>query len=596
MLKSIKKFFSPPIFEEYEKAQRALYLNAALWTLTILFIGFEIGQIIESGLLVTTTKLTLFALVATTIVLLFVLKMGNIRIASIALLVISWSILVFQAGNYAGLYDTAFISTIIVILLSGLLLDIRYSLFFTALSIITTWVFALQVAGTIPPIIDRPHNVNAAKEFSAIFVLIGLISYLTIRSSRKSLEKSRKDAFQLAKSNSELQILRANLEKRVDERTFESEARAAELAERTMQLELANIRTQKRAAQLQAISEVARVIAQVRKLNDLLPRIVKVISEQFDFYHTSIFLTDEANQYAILSAANSQGGKQMLARKYRIKVGTQGIVGYVTATGTARIALDTDDDTKYLNNPDLPNTRSEMAVPLISGNKIIGSLDIQSEQPNAFTKEDVDVIQTLADQVSIAIENARLFDSTQKSLSEAETIYRQYIRSEWASLATTENILGFRYTVTGATPLENLIEASEIKKVTQTGQIITDTDFQSGQAILAVPIKLRDEVIGVLDIRTSGKRSWSQDEIGLVQAVAERVAVSAENARLFDQTTSRAERESAVSEITSKIRSTNDPNEMIQIAINELKQTLNLKEIRIVPYSLPEKGNERKDE
>jgi GAF domain-containing protein len=593
MLKGIKKFFSPPIFEDYEKKQRALYLNVALWALAILFIALEIGQIIESRLLITPTKLTLLALITTTIVLLFVLKMGNVRIASIALLFISWGILVFQAGSYARLYDTAFISTVIVILLAGLLLDIRYSLFFTALSVITAWVFASQITGAIPPI-DNPYNV--AREFTAIFVLIGLISYLTIRSSRKSLEKSRNDAFQLAKSNSELQVLRANLEKRVDERTSESEARAAELAERTMQLELANIRTQKRAGQLQAISEVARVIAQVRKLNDLLPRIVKVISEQFDFYHTSIFLTDEANQYAILSAANSQGGKQMLSRKYRLKVGAQGVVGYVTATGTARIALDTDEDAKYLNNPDLPNTHSEMAVPLISGNKIIGALDIQSEQPNAFTKEDVDVIQTLADQVSIAIENARLFDSTQKSLSEAETIYRQYIRSEWASLATAENILGFRYTVTGATPLENLIEASEIKKVTQTGQIITDTDVQSGQAILAVPIKLRDEVIGVLDIRTSGKRSWTQDEIGLVQAVAERVAVSAENARLFDQTTSRAERESAVSEITSKIRSTNDPNEMMQIAINELKQILNLKEIRIVPYSLPQKGNERKGE
>ena len=463
------------------------------------------------------------------------------------------------------------------------------------MNIATGWVFAyFQTTGGIQPSLEKPAVVAIA--YTAIFTLTATISYLTIASLRKAISGAYTNTLQLSQSNAELRTLHADLERRVEERTFESEARAAELAERTVQLELANIHTQKRAAQLQAISEVALVIAQVRKLNDLLPRIAKVISEQFDFYHTGIFLIDEADQYAILSAASSQGGKRMLSRGYRLKIGAQGTVGYVTATGNPKVALDTDQDTKSLNNPDLPNTHSEMAVPLMSGSKIIGALDIQSEQPNAFTKEDIDVIQTLADQVSIAIENARLFDSTQKSLSEAETINRQYIHSEWTSLATTDNILGFRYTVAGATPLESLIEADEIKKASETGQTVTETDYQSGQAILAVPIKLREEVIGVLDIRTPGKRNWTQDEIGLVQAVAERVAVSAENARLFDQTTSRAERESAVSEITSKIRSTNNSDEMIQIAINELKQTLNLKDVRIVPYNPPKSGNGQKKE
>jgi GAF domain-containing protein len=592
MLKRIQKLFLPPIFEDSEKTQSALYLNAVLWISIFLCSVLIIVQFVSNR----SFLVTIFILLIIMGCLQVVLRMGYVRTASIISLIVGWGLLVFQAKNSSGVYDAAFIGTILIILLSGLLLDFRYSFLFTTLSVLTGWVFAyLQTsAGVILPIPDKPYDL--ATYFTAIFLLTGLISYLTIRSSRKALERSRMDTLELSKNNTELQALRADLEKRVEERTFESEGRAAELAERTVQLELANIRTQKRAAQLQAISEVARVIAQVRKLNDLLPRIVKVISEQFDFYHTGIFLTDEADQYAILSAASSQGGKHMLSRGYRLKIGAPGMVGYVTATGNARIALDTDEGIQSLNNPDLPNTHSEMAVPLMSGSKIIGALDIQSEQPKAFTKEDVDVIQTLADQVSIAIENARLFDSTQKSLSEAETIYRQYIRSEWASLAATENILGFRYTVAGATPLENLIEASEIKKVAETGQTITDTDYQSGQAILAVPIKLREEVIGVLNIRTPGKRNWTQDEIGLVQAVAERVAVSAENARLFDQTTSRAERESAVSEITSKIRSTNNPNEMIQIAINELKQILNLKDVSIVPYNSPQNGNGQKVE
>lgn len=594
MIKLIKKFFFPPIFTDTKKSQEARFLNAILWVSLFLFIVLEIIAI-SINFLDGAAKFIFWGLILLVGTMQFVMRMGHVKLASIITLTVAWMLLTFQAYKSSAIYDSAFTSTIIIILLAGLLLDSRYSILFAALTIGAGWVFAyLQTAGVIQASPDQPYTIATA--YTTIFILTVTISYLTISSLRKAIRDAYTNTIELSESNSKLKALQAELEQRVELRTFEAEARSTELAERTIQLELANIRTQKRAAQLQAISEVTRVIAQVRKLNDLLPRIVKVISEQFDFYHTGIYLTDEANQYAVLSAASSQGGKQMLLRRHRLKVGSQGIVGYVTETGTAKIGLDNDTGIKYSHNPDLPNTRSEMAVPLISGNKIIGALDIQSEQPNAFTKEYVDVIQTLADQVSIAIENARLFDSTQKSISEAETIYRRYIRSEWASLATTEDILGFRYTVAGATALENLIETSEIKKVTQTGQIVADTDLQSGQAILAVPIKLRDEVIGVLNIRTSGKRSWTQDDIGLVQAVAERVAVSAENARLFDQTTSRAERESAVSEITSKIRSTNDPNEMIKIAINELKQILDLKEIRIVPYNLPEKGIERKDE
>lgn len=591
MLKSIKKIFSPPVFEDQEKNQSAAYLNVVLWAALILFSVLEVLQFIGNDPNANVTKLTILSISILTVILQFVLRMGHVKIASVLLLSIGWGILIIEAGASTGLYDSAFIGTIIIILLSALLLDFRYSFIFTILSALTGWIFAYtKINGTLQA------NITMARDFSVIFILIGIISYLTIRNSRKALERSQTDALELTKSNSELQTLRTGLEKRIEERTFEADARAIELAERTEQLELANVRTKKRAAQLQAISEVARVIAQVRKLSDLLPRIVKVISEQFDFYHTGIFLIDEANQFAILSAASSQGGKQMLSRRYRIKVGSSELVGHVTATGNARIGSDTDNDNRYLNNPDLPNTHSEMAVPLISSNKIIGALDIQSENPNAFTKEDIDVIQTLADQVSIAIENARLFDSTKKSLYEAETIYRQYIHDEWLNLTTSENILGFRYTVTGATPLENLLEASEIKKAIETGDTITDNDYQSGQAILAVPIKLREEVIGVLNIRTPGKQNWTQDEIGLVQAVAERVAVSAENARLFDQTTSRAERESAVSEITSKIRGTNNPEEMIQIAINELKEILNLTDIHIVPYNPPQNENGRKDQ
>jgi nitrate/nitrite-specific signal transduction histidine kinase len=280
------------------------------------------------------------------------------------------------------------------------------------------------------------------------------------------------------------------LEQRIADRTTDLEQRSKELADRTVALELANVRTQKRAAQFQAISDVSRATASVRKLNDLLPRVAKVVSEQFGFYHTGIFLLDEASQYAILSAANSEGGQHMLSRGHRLKVGDQGIVGYVTDAGLPRIALDTGADAVFFDNPDLPDTRSEMAIPLKSGGKITGALDVQSNQSNAFSQEDVDVIQILADQISVAIDNARQFEQTQRSLSEVETIYRQYIRREWDQLGTSADVLGYRYTVAGTQQLDHHFENSKSQEALASGTIQTDTNLENNESTLAVPIKL----------------------------------------------------------------------------------------------------------
>jgi GAF domain-containing protein/HAMP domain-containing protein len=390
----------------------------------------------------------------------------------------------------------------------------------------------------------------------------------------------------------QLQTTLMGLEQRVAERTTELEQRSQELTDRTVSLELINVRMQKRAAQFQAISDVSRATASIRKLNELLPRIANVVSEQFSFYHTGIFLLDEASQYAILSAASSEGGQRMLARGHRLKVGAQGIVGYVTNVGEPRISLDTGTDAVFFDNPDLPDTRSEMAIPLKSGEKIIGALDVQSNQSNAFSQEDIEVIQILADQVSAAIDNARQFEQTQKSLNEVETVYRQYLRREWDRLSQSENIMGYRHTVAGTEQLEQLYENIKIDEALASGTIQAGTDLKNNESTLVVPIKLRDEVIGVLNVRAPRKQSWSTDEINMVKSVADRVAISAENARLFDETTNRAERERTVSDITSKIRSTNDPNEMIQIALNELKQALNINVARIIPYTPPQSQEE----
>jgi nitrate/nitrite-specific signal transduction histidine kinase len=154
--------------------------------------------------------------------------------------------------------------------------------------------------------------------------------------------------------------------------------------ERTRELMIANERNERRAKQFDYISQVAATISSTRDLESLLSQITVAISSKFDFYHTGIFLLDSRKEFAVLSAANSDGGKRMLARNHRLRVGETGIVGYVTGTRKARVALDTGQDATYFNNPDLPETRSEIALPLLAGEEIIGALDVQSVEPNAF--------------------------------------------------------------------------------------------------------------------------------------------------------------------------------------------------------------------
>lgn len=372
----------------------------------------------------------------------------------------------------------------------------------------------------------------------------------------------------LIKREKELENIKRNLERNVEERT-------SELAARNNELDRANTHIQRRATQFEALAQVTQSITSIRDIQELLPRIATVISESFGFYHVGIFLIDELNEFAVLSGTNSEGGRKMLDRKHRLRIGEQGIVGNVTLIGKPRIAMDVGADAVFFNNPELPDTHSEMALPLKNGERIIGALDVQSTETKAFTEDDVQMLNLLAAQVGLAIENARLFDETRSALTRAEVIGRQFTREAWGRLHTEQNLLGYRYNITGASPLEELVEstATENGKQTETGQIV-------------VPIELRGELIGKLVVQSPSDKVLSPDQIDIIKAVAERVALSAENARLFEETTRRAERERLVSDITGKIRSGTDPQLMIQTAMDELRKALGASRVEVIPQSI----------
>jgi GAF domain-containing protein len=326
---------------------------------------------------------------------------------------------------------------------------------------------------------------------------------------------------------------------------------------------------------------VAQSMASLRDLQELLPQIASVVSEKFGFYHVGVFLLDDPGEYAVLIAANSEGGRNMLKRKHRLRVGEQGIVGNVTATGSPRIALDVGADAVFFTNPDLPDTHSELTLPLKSGNRMIGALDVQSTEPGAFTDEDVQTLSLLSNQVSLAIENARLFDESNNTLAELQMISHLSTRDAWKRLPEVQDLLGYRYDASGTSPIREPVHLPGFGFGGGDGE-----EQRSGSFV--VPIELRGEVIGSLVVQSLIGHDWNEDERDLIKAVAERVALSAENARLFEETSKRAERERLVSEITGKIRSENDPQAMIHTALEELRNALGASRVQVIPHTLPE--------
>ncbi|MBK9601910.1 MAG: GAF domain-containing protein [Anaerolineales bacterium] len=366
------------------------------------------------------------------------------------------------------------------------------------------------------------------------------------------------------KMSSQIRDLVSGLEQRVEQRTRELEQRTTDLEKITKQSE-------KRASELQTIAEISGYISAEKDLEKLLTLITQTVSERFGFYHVGIFLLNENRNFAVLRAANSPGGQVMLRRQHKLEVGQVGIVGNVTATGIPRIALDTGADAAFFNNPDLPETHSEMALPLNARGAIIGALDVQSTVPNAFTQTDVSILGLLADQIAIAIDNVRLLEETRNALAESQSVFRDYLAGAWQSKSASE-IFGYYQTLTGG----QLVTGNKAAEV--------DVKTQDGENTLAIPIQLRDQVIGTVHIRPSKEdRTWSKDEINIVNAVAERLGLALDNARLFEETSSRASRERLVTDITTKIRGTNDPQEMIKTAVQELQRVLGASRVEIVP-------------
>jgi GAF domain-containing protein len=266
----------------------------------------------------------------------------------------------------------------------------------------------------------------------------------------------------------------------------------------------------------------------------------------------------------------------MLARGHRLEIGRQGIVGFSAHQKRPRIAQDVGTDSAFFNNPDLPETHSEIALPLIVRNRVIGVLDIQSKDNNAFSPDEVYTLQTMADQIALAIENARLIEESRTSIQQLENLTAENTGSIWKH-RLQEQVKGYFYTPLGITPLtsggDENISKSEDKSI-------------------EIPVNLRGKNIGIITLkRKPNEASWSEAEREMADRIASQIALAVENARLLEDSQRRALREQTVNEFSNRFSRSLDVDTLLQNAVRELHRLPQVAEVTV--YVNPSKENDK---
>lgn len=332
---------------------------------------------------------------------------------------------------------------------------------------------------------------------------------------------------------------------------------------------------------LRTVSEVGREIAVIRDMNTLLNVSVNLIRERLRYYHVGIFLVDEFGEYAVLRAASSIAAEKMLASSYKLKVGETGLVGNVTRTGQAYIALDVGKDAVHFQNPFLPNTRSEIALPLRSHSITFGALDIQANIPNAFNEDDIQTLQILADLLAASIENVQLIQKVEEALSEITRVNRAQTQQAWQTTAIQKELSALEYDGIQIRAMPQNLPA-DLQVKLENGQPILTHREDTARNLLLVPLVVLNQTIGVLGLeKDDAARTWTDEEIAIAQAAANRAALTLENARLLEESQKRAIKERTIFEATNRIGTALSIENILQTTAEELERALNGSEVTI---------------
>jgi GAF domain-containing protein/HAMP domain-containing protein len=450
---------------------------------------------------------------------------------------------------------------------------------------------------------------NVIRQFLALGIVVSLISVIASLLVTRSIATPLAD---LAKVASRIAAGDLGLAAQV-ERADEIGALAHAFNSMTAQLRdlIGSLerRVADRTRNLQAAAEVSHTTTSVLDPDQLLRQVVDLARQRFDLYYVGLFLLDKERRFAVLRAGTGEAGQHMLARGHQLEVGGQSMIGQCVVGDEARIALDVGAEAVRFDNPFLPKTRSEMALPLRSRGRVIGAMTVQSTQAAAFDESHIAVMQTMADQVAVAIDNARLFTQTQAALEEMEATHRHYLGQAWDAYTKVNPVSGYAYSKargysdktrqTGAemSPLGAEMLAEVRQAMTARHPLLASDEHgaipdqpvkESPSPALVAPIMLRGQPIGALGLKQAERgRPWSDEEIALAATIAEQFALAADNLRLLDETQRRAARERMTHELTVRMRETLDVRSVLEVAADEMYQVLGLDKL-VIRLAAPE--------
>lgn len=551
----VRRLFSPPTFSGIEQTQTANLLNALL----LIMIGATFAAVLSvpasqnrAGSLA-----AIGALLAVEAMAYILLHRGLLRASAILLTIGSWLILVTLSVITGGFINTPFVALVVIIAIAGLLLGGRTGFVFAVMSSLAGLGFLLVETIGIPPKLVIPFSPTGYWiSISVIFIVIAGLIYVTTKNLQEAISQADRNAKALETIQRELMTTRESLEEQI--------------AERTLTLE-------QRSRYLEASIEVSRATASILDIDLVFQQAVDLICQRFELYYVGIFLRDPASEWAVLRAGTGEAGKAMLARGHRIRVG-EGMVGWCIANAQPRITQEASQDQIRLHTIELPDTRSEAAIPLRSRGRILGALTVQSDQPNAFNMTEIAAFQALADQVAIAFDNAQLYKESQILLDEARRAYSAVSSESWQTKLRSSPELSYRYDHNTLAPI-SATWLPEMQEAFNSGEIVDDEQTSS----LFIPITVRDQRIGVLKLMKENTHlGWTKEDIKMLETITEQLAVALESARLYEETRRRAERERLTSEITAKVRASNDPQVILQTAASELRRALQAQRTQVL--------------
>ncbi|HNT74903.1 MAG TPA: GAF domain-containing protein [Anaerolineae bacterium] len=342
---------------------------------------------------------------------------------------------------------------------------------------------------------------------------------------------------------------------------------------------------EQRSRYLEASAQVGHAAASLLDVDELLQEVVEVIRQRFELYYVALFIVDAAREWAVQRAGTGETGQARVARGHRLPVAGSSMIGWCIVNSQARIAQEAEKDEVRVVSPELPDTRSEVALPLRSRGQVIGALSLQSDRPNAFDQAALAVLQTMADQVAVALDNARSFAASQAALEQSRRAYGDLSRQGWAQFLRSDQGIGYRYARRTVVPVGGEWQPEMVRAV-ELGQAVVEN--REAEAVLAIPLKVRDQVIGVVNLRkTTPGKTWTDEENGLIETLTEQLGLALESARLYQDTQRRAAREQLSAHVTSRMRESLDLETVLKTAVDEMRQALGLEGV-IVQLARPE--------